>query len=337
MNETPAVSIILCVYNGRNYLENIVGYVEGQSFDDYEMVFVVDSRCNDGSQEFIADYCGKNERASYIVQTERTKLGGAKNMGLDAAKGKYIWFLDIDDKPSDDFLRRMVDAKESTGSDVALCNFQYTDDKMWTSPGGGEVLVMSGKKALHARSLNIIPVTSWAMLYDREHIFRNGFRFREMMAEDVAFTYLALSESEKVCYITAPLYGYYQNEGSYCKKNKDERGRSELETYMYLSEMFPKENRYLQNRFCLIAMRSLTHMTSKGFREVARSDVLRDYAKANLTFMGRVEYYFIRFFPRTYHCGVNWYINNFYCRTGKIYTDKGKMKTIRAIVNSSEE
>lgn len=337
MSETPTVSIILCVYNGRSYLENIVGYVEGQTFDDYEIVFVVDSRSDDGSQEFIADYCRDHGKATYVEQKERTKLGGAKNLGLDAARGRYLWFLDIDDKPSDDFLRRMIDAKESTGSDVALCNFQYTDDRMWKDPEGGEVLVMSGKKALHARSLNIIPVTSWAMLYDREHIMRNGLRFREMMAEDVAFTYLALNGSEKVCYITTPLYGYYQNEGSYCKKNKDERGRSELETYMYLSDIFPKENRYLQNRFCLIAMRSLTHMTSKGFREVARSDVLRDYAKANLTFMGKAEYHFIRLFPRTYHRGVTWYINNFYCRTGKIYTDKGKMRTIRNIVDSPDD
>ena len=101
---------------------------------------------------------------------------------------------------------------------------------------------------------------------------------------------------------------------------------------MYMSEIFPKENRYLQNRFCLIGMRSLTHMTSKGFREEIRSGQLKEYVRKNLTFIGKVEYAFAKLFPRTYFTGVSWYIRNFYCKTGKIYADDGKMRTIRKII-----
>ena len=332
----PTVSIILCVYNGRRFLDDMIRHIEAQTFTDFEIIFVVDKRSDDGSREYIEKYCSKERGASMVIQERRSRLGGAKNLGIENAKGKYLWFPDVDDIPSETFLKRMIEAKESTKSDIAICNFQYTDDRRWKGPGAGDVLVMSGKTALHARSLNIIPVTSWAMLYDRQHILNNGLRFTEAMAEDIAFTYLALDSAEKVCYITIPLYGYYQNEESFCKRNKDERGKKELESYMFLSKRFPQENRYLQNRLCLIGMRSMVHMSKRGFYRETRKEGLKMYVDRSLEFMGKLEYRFIKLFPGLYHTGVNWYINHFYCRTGKIYTDKGKMKTLRIIVNSSK-
>ena len=282
-------------------------------------------------------YAARSHTRLNVIQERRSRLGGAKNLGIENAKGKYLWFPDVDDIPSETFLKRMIDAKESTKSDLAMCNFQYTNDRRWKCPGTGEVLVMSGKTALHARSLNIIPVTSWAMLYDRQHILRNKIRFAEAMAEDIAFTYLVLDNADKVCYITVPLYGYYQNDESFCKRNKDERGMKELESYMYLSRMLPQDNLYLQNRLCLIGMRSMVHMSKKGFYRETRKDRLKIYVNRHLDLMGRMEYHFIKLFPRTYYTGVNWYINHFYCRTGKIYTDKGKMKTLNNIVDSAQD
>ena len=111
--EAPKVSIISCVYNGYDFLNDFEQYVERQSFDDFELIFVVDQRSNDGSIEEIERYCGTNPKARFLVQTGDGKLGGSKNMGLAEAKGDYLWFVDVDDVPSDNFLERMVSVKES--------------------------------------------------------------------------------------------------------------------------------------------------------------------------------------------------------------------------------
>ena len=156
--DSPRVSIIVCVYNGNGFLRDIERFVERQTFDDYELLFVVDMRSTDGSIDEVMRYCDENPKARFIEDRKLAKLGGAKNLGMDSAKGRYLWFLDVDDIPSEDFLKRMVEAKESTGSDVAACNFQYTDDRSWKAPEGGEVLTMTGNIALHMRSLNLIPI-----------------------------------------------------------------------------------------------------------------------------------------------------------------------------------
>ncbi len=329
--DSPQVSIIASVYNGRAYLEGFEKYIDSQSFDDYELIFVVDIRSDDGTLDEVERYCTVNNKARCLLQEGPGKLGGSKNIGLDNSKGKYLWFVDVDDMPSEDFLRRMVEAKESTGSEISICNFEYIGERRWSPGERKDIITMSGQKALHARSLNLIPVTSWAMLYDRDHVISNEIRFREMMSEDIAFTYRILAASEKVCFITEPLYGYYLNQASFCNSRMDERGQSELDNYLYLSEIFSEDQRYLQARFCIIGLRSLTHMTAKGFRTAIKNPELRDNVKKYLPFKGRAEYNLANIFPSLYRWGGSWYIKHFYSRSGKLYVGGSKMKTLRKI------
>lgn len=335
--DNPKVSIITSVFNGRQYLEEYERYVESQSFQDYELIMVVDTRSDDGTLEEVRRYCSVNDKARCLLQEGPGRLGGSKNIGMDDARGDYLWFLDVDDAPSLDFLARMVEAKESTGSDVAICNFVYVDERVPPTEERGDVIVMSGKTALHARSLNLVPVTSWSMLYDREHQREIGLRFREMMSEDIAFTYIYLDLSERVCFITEPLYGYVIHRNSFCANRMDERGYTELDSYNYLSEYFPKSDTYLQSRMCAIVLRSLVHMTPKGLKKAIRDPTLEANVMRYLGFSGRLEYRLARIFPTVYQWGGSWYIRRFYHRIGNVYVDASKMRTLRSVVESEAD
>ena len=331
----PAVSIVVCVYNGNRHLPRLVSYLERQTFKDFEAVFVVDVRSTDGSIENVKKLCDEHDNYIFIEQAEPSKLGGAKNLGIKGSKGRYIWFLDSDDTPSDTFLERMVAEKEKTGSDIALANFRYIDNQTLDEGEGCETISMTGKQALHARSLNIIPVTSWAMLYDRRLIEGSGLEFREMMAEDIIFSYISLSESEKVCFLTAPLYGYfYYNQDSFCNAHADERGRSEMISYIELSKIFSDGGSYLQNRFCIIGMRSMIHMTLPGFKQTINDPDLKKMIKEHGYTFTRIEHWGARHLPSLYHKLGNWYNRNYYTNVGKIYADDKKLKTLRKIVEN---
>ena len=332
--ESPTVSIILCIYNSGMYMDYVEEYLRTQTFDDVEVIFVVDSRSTDDSLDRVSGICSRMDNAMYVIQEEPTKLGGAKNLGLQASSGKYIWFLDSDDLPSPDFLSVMVGETERTGSDMAVCNFQYTDGRDWQGRTDGATMVMTGKQALTARALNLMPVTSWAMLYNREQIMRAGIRFREMMCEDIVFTYIVLNYTERVCFVTSVLYGYYLSENSFCRSTNDVRGVSELESYAWLSDRFPKDDKFLQKRFAVITMRSMIHMTSEGTKTNLRDPRLERMVTSYASSMERTEYRLARIFPTIYNRGGNWYMRNYYCRPGKVYSGKDKIEKIRKIINS---
>lgn len=330
----PKVSIVASIYNGRAYLPEFVDYIDRQTFRDFELIFVVDTRSKDGTLEVVEDVCSGRTDSQLIIQDGPGRLGGSKNLGLAASEGDLIWFLDVDDLPSPHFLDRMVAAADDTSSDIAICNFLFTDDPDWHVERSDDVITMSGETALHAKALNLLPITSWSMLYRRSLIESNGLTFREMMCEDIAFTYNAIRASERVCFIPEPLYGYRMNPTSFCRQEEDERGLLELDNYMLLSDSFPPTDRFMQKRFCIMGMRSIVHMTAPGIREAIKDPRLENKVNMYLKAGGRLEYRIARRFPSLYRRFGGWYNRHFYNRYGKVYTDPKKLRTLRRIVDA---
>lgn len=92
----PKVSVIIPVYNVEQYLEECLDSVLSQTYCDYEVIAVNDGS-TDNSTYILAEYAEKNERIT-VISTKNQGLSVARNVGINAATGDYIIFLDSDDK-----------------------------------------------------------------------------------------------------------------------------------------------------------------------------------------------------------------------------------------------
>ena len=90
------VSIIVPVYNVEKYLERCLTSIIGQNLRDYEIVIVNDGS-TDGSLQIIQQYQEKFPTIIRCLQKENGGISSARNMGLEAAIGEYITFLDSGD------------------------------------------------------------------------------------------------------------------------------------------------------------------------------------------------------------------------------------------------
>lgn len=91
----PLVSVIVPVYNADKYLPACLDSLAGQGVKDCEFI-LVDDGSTDGSLAICQQYAEKDNRFKVFTKPN----GGpssARNLGLDVAKGKYIWFVDADD------------------------------------------------------------------------------------------------------------------------------------------------------------------------------------------------------------------------------------------------
>lgn len=93
--DTPQISVIIPVYNVEDYLCECMESVINQSFEDIEIICVNDGS-TDNSLEILNEYCKKDTRIK-IINQENHGLGYARNVGLQQARGKYIFFVDSDD------------------------------------------------------------------------------------------------------------------------------------------------------------------------------------------------------------------------------------------------
>lgn len=118
MNQ-PQISIIIPIYNVEAYLRVCLDSILSQSFGEFECL-MIDDGSTDSSASIAGEYAAADERFRLIRLSENHGQSVARNVGLDAAAGRYIVFVDSDDSIRPDFLRFHLELIESTGADIAM-------------------------------------------------------------------------------------------------------------------------------------------------------------------------------------------------------------------------
>ncbi|KAF0202274.1 MAG: hypothetical protein FD170_2000 [Bacteroidetes bacterium] len=120
MENLPLVSILMPVYNGREYLRPAIDSLLEQTFRNFELIIVNDGS-KDDSQDIIDSY---NDARIVSLKQENQGVARSLNNGLKVAKGKYVRRHDADDISTPDSLQIQVDFLESHPDYVMVCNQQ---------------------------------------------------------------------------------------------------------------------------------------------------------------------------------------------------------------------
>jgi glycosyltransferase involved in cell wall biosynthesis len=92
----PLVSVITPVFNCCRFIEQTIDSVRAQTHADWEMI-CVDDCSSDGSGELVQSLIDKDCRIRLIRLEENSGAAVARNVAIEAARGRYIAFLDSDD------------------------------------------------------------------------------------------------------------------------------------------------------------------------------------------------------------------------------------------------
>jgi len=109
--KVPEVSVLIPTYNYAHFLDETIGSVLAQTFQDYELI-IVDNNSSDGTDEVVAKYLS-DPRISYYKNATNIGLAGNWNKCLEYAKGTYIKYLCADDKFHPELLQRFVTVMEA--------------------------------------------------------------------------------------------------------------------------------------------------------------------------------------------------------------------------------
>lgn len=114
----PVISVVVPVYNAEKYLTECIASVLAQSFPDWELVLVNDGS-KDGSGEICDAYAGKDSRIR-VIHKANAGPTAARTDGAEAATGKYVTFLDSDDKLAPALLQVLADILDGYGVEAIL-------------------------------------------------------------------------------------------------------------------------------------------------------------------------------------------------------------------------
>jgi glycosyltransferase involved in cell wall biosynthesis len=115
------VSVVVPVFNPGIYLRRCVESLVSQTLpaQDYEVIFVDDGSTDD-APAFLDQVAGSSPQVRVIHQENSGWPGKPRNVGIDAARGTYVFFCDADDWLSPDALAHLYDFAEANHSDVVL-------------------------------------------------------------------------------------------------------------------------------------------------------------------------------------------------------------------------
>ena len=122
------VSIITPAYNSENFIEETINSVKNQTYTNWEMI-IVDDNSTDGTREIVKHYCREDKRIKLIVMTENAGAAVARNKALKEAEGKYVAFLDSDDKWKPDKLKLQIEFMKKNNYGFTFTKYEYINDE----------------------------------------------------------------------------------------------------------------------------------------------------------------------------------------------------------------
>jgi glycosyltransferase involved in cell wall biosynthesis len=121
MSPHPAISVIMAVYNGQQYIKEAINSVLNQQFHDFEFI-IIDDGSTDNSLKIIQEYQKQDSRIVVIQNETNIGLPASLNKGLDLAKGLYIARMDGDDINDLSRLKKQVEfLEENPDIDILGC------------------------------------------------------------------------------------------------------------------------------------------------------------------------------------------------------------------------
>lgn len=212
------VSIIIPVYNTEGYLRDVLEDIQGQTYVDFELIFI-----NDGSTDSSLDImkeAAENDSRIKILQSENIGAGAARNLGLAEAKGDYIQFLDSDDRFDPQLLEMAVGRADELQTDILMFDvqcFRDTDEKEMFSKWFIRRDKLPDKEVFSWKDcpdtiLNLSYSVVWNKLIRRDIIEKCNLRFEETLyGNDIYFVHRIMLESNRISFLDVPLVKYRQN------------------------------------------------------------------------------------------------------------------------------
>ena len=217
------VSVVIPVFKVEPYIERCVRALMEQTLQDVEFLFV-DDASPDGSMEIVKRVVAEYDRTVRFFVHEKNKgLPAARNTGLEAATGEYIYHCDSDDWPERTLLEKMVTAAESAGSDFAYCDFylSFSDKERYMhQPSYSDSMEMLEKGFL----AGMMKYNVWNKLVRRKLYIDNGICFPEGLSNGEDLTIVkVLRMANRVAHVPEALYHYNRTNDNAITKTYSEK------------------------------------------------------------------------------------------------------------------
>lgn len=288
------ISVIVPVYNAVQYIKRCIESVLDQTYRDVEIILI-----DDGSTDESSVICDNYQKESNVkvIHKKNGGVSSARNIGLSAASGNYIAFVDSDDYLEKNMLQQMYN--EMSQVDLVMCGYFQNREKY---SGTSEKKVVDRNTAMQCIIKNDgFKGYLWNKLFKKEIIDRFGLKFSPNihMCEDMLFCARYINNISQACLLPEALYYYEVNIGSASNSRFNLKRYSVIKAYSELLEVeIVAQNREIRNevenrkiKHCLSLWNLLRH-ESRTCKETYIPQIRQEIKKESMRFLWARGYSF---------------------------------------------
>lgn len=204
----PKLSVIIPIYNAKDYLRECLDSIINQSFKDIEII-CVDDGSTDNSLEILQEYA-QNDNRIKIVPQKNQYAGVARNNGMKVASGEYLHFMDSDDYLADEFVYEKMLEIACANSSQNIIRFKA---EAFDSKTKQHIIKLNyEQKEIKKEILNSVididnhldwilklSVVPWLGIIKRDFVLENNLEFNNnRCSNDLSFFILSLVTSKSL-------------------------------------------------------------------------------------------------------------------------------------------
>ena len=297
----PRVSIIIPVYNVEPYIEECLHSVYEQTTDTEIECLIVDDKGNDNSihiaETFVATHNDKAKTKFKIIYRDTNGgLSAARNTGIKAATGEYLYFLDSDDTIVPQCIETLLNIADKHGGVDLLPALYIRENDEMSQFGKHSFPEFSDDREFIKRSLldyDKIPVTAANRLVRRELILENKLFFKEgIIHEDNYWTFFLAKYVQRMAFCAEKLYYYRETPGSITKEPNIEKESYAFSTIIKdCCDNIDDYEKGAQKRFILLHL--LTMYANKYYHSIEDFGKLKHYFSNHNSLIEKLLLYII--------------------------------------------
>lgn len=256
------ISVVVPVYKVEKYIDKCINSIINQTYKNLEII-LVDDGSPDNCGNICDEYAKKDNRIN-VIHKENGGLSDARNVGIEASKGKYITFIDSDDYISDNYINFLYKLIVEYKADISIGKHYVLYNNTEINTATGKKYELEPKQALEMMLYgDDLDVSAWAKLYKKE-LFESVRYPKGRLFEDAATTYKLIDLSKKIIFSSEPIYYYVMRSDSISNKSFNDKKMdlitSTNEMTCYIGEKYNDLKKACDRRLMYSYLSTLTQL-----------------------------------------------------------------------------
>ena len=262
--DAPLVSVIMPAYNSERHIAESIASVQSQTLKSWELC-VADDCSTDNTAQIVREIAVSDSRVKYIKLPVNGGAAKARNAALDAARGRYIAYLDADDIWLPEKLAKQTSFMRERNVGFSCASYEVIDEG--GEPMGRTVTMPEESDYWHYLTnnyLQTVGIMADVTLVDKELLIMPDMRRRQDAA-----TWLQVLSAGHICYGISGILCQYRRVSGSLSSNKVKAVKGTWYFYRKVAKLSLPKSLYCFTRYAVLAVWKRTYTEKANKRQEA--------------------------------------------------------------------